>query len=1858
MTIHLTEEKERELVEKVELRLALADTPHKFEQSLDTFLAPLLLKLASPHASVRQAVFNSLKDILSRLNSLKEVEVPVTKLLLQAQNPPLQADQDGSNVRLYSLLLVSKGIDRLKPDEKSQLIPLMMRGISSLPLAAAARIFHIICKLLLSWEPPLKGSKDEDTVRSHLNLEKEEDLNFLLEKFTQFFLLVPAKADPQSGAIPRGYSCPGLCATDVSFFTYDAGVTFTKEQMLRFKSAIFKFVANGFVPDDQLLIKFLSVVSADSSDISTSATQHLKRLHFPYEDPDFINYLISLYTGNKNTGTPPVKHELQEKILTLLNKSTISTTDPKSVSLICSIGIHSQHYKLRSLSLIFVRHVAKHNYQNLILEQEGEGSADFPTSIASLIRNNLHAEGWPKLYLGSSTPNFGTSTLQRRLQYETLGDILRRDFHLLKDLSYVEFLFDSLKGDLPEFRASIQEALASLTINLSQLPPSSKLKLRKIIRQNVSDDYEIEVAEDEGRKEAIMACRFIAIKFANAAFPFDDAEARMFNVWGTSRTNRFDIIEESYKGLHPYWFRVTQASNTTEYKPTRDLLASEITQTKFPSFSNFVLTLLQEKENAVNTSMSAVFRTLNVAVRFAKQCLVSEAVYGKPSIVTQDEDWSVRIEKAIAIDEFVSKEVFHIVFNIEGKWFVDFLTFLCREFTSKDENNKQTSFSKYEDSIFGQVLLTLLPFCNETTLALLNDMIPSLYSYLGTIETANDADLETAANILGIIAASLPLSDHVGFIVNSLENCGSETKLEPSIFANSYIFPRLYLKGNPLLIDVRKLQILLHKLVSLMSVSKFKLIANKLISQVSKYGLLLLLDGETRQKIFSNMMANLETELVNDVVAVETWGYLSLYSNEFGQFELFFKKLFETHVSKQVDYLFSAGEALSILAGGWYSKFLYQQLDVLGVSCEDLQKEFDDKNLSYAVEQIFTACDSTKPNLRRASCLWLLSIVQYLGKTNQVSSRCSEIHLRFMRFLADRDEFIQESAARGLSLVYEIGDTDLKEGMVKGLLKSFTDSSSTTNMASGSVSADTELFEADTLKTDDGSIRTYKDILNLASEVGDPALVYKFMSLAKSSSLWSSKKGIAFGLGAIMSKSSLQNLLLEDQNTAIKLIPKLFRYKFDPYTNVARSMNDIWNTLIADSSSTVSKYFDEILRELLVGMANKEWRVREASAMALLQLIQSQPQEKFADKMLDIWTMAFRAMDDIKESVREAGTKLTRVLSKILARTIDVSKGVKPEKSKRVLENILPFLLGTKGLNSDAEEVRNFALKTLIDLVKNSGNSIRPFSVQLVYEFTLLFSSIEPQVINYLSLNASNYKIDADAIDTHRRNGVTNSPLLEAIERLIINSDDSMLEAHVNSAIKATKKSVGLPSKVAASAVFNLLVQRYSILLKPFTGKLLKSCTNSFVDRNESVNLAFAHAFGHIYRVATLDKTVKYAEQLSAMYFSSSEVSSKKVVAAAIEAVLKYAPSQFEDVSTIFMPLLFIASNDVEKPISAVFSKIWTEASTSGSGTVKLYIEEIMSLLSKQLSSNDFSTRKTCGKAISLLCEKVDLTIKDKQIQTLFSITIEALAGRSWEGKELIVKGLESLVAKFHYYVSVHDSLKKNLCNVFTNELSRKNQDYVKKIIFSYCEFMQMFREREMIEKLLQVTQSVLESTEKLDENSGDYEISNKRIKPNSEISRKSSKKNIEREEYIVKLLRSCASICAPMDNKEYPDDLLDFILKRVSNIFDNEDVLYTWRSQIAACEIGIEIVNSYDTKMINNNFENSMMSYWKKLFQCNSTKESTENVKIQMIKFGGKLSSKVPRLRFEIESDLRILSDAEATSRIENELRNVGISP
>src|SRR5690606_12210822 len=97
---------------------------------------------------------------------------------------------------------------------------------------------------------------------------------------------------------------------------------------------------------------------------------------------------------------------------------------------------------------------------------------------------------------------------------------------------------------------------------------------------------------------------------------------------------------------------------------------------------------------------------------------------------------------------------------------------------------------------------------------------------------------------------------------------------------------------------------------------------------------------------------------------------------------------------------------------------------------------------------------------------------------------------------------------------------------------------------------------------------------------------------------WSTRAafGGRYGLGTILATSNVA------ENP--KLYPKLYRYRFDPNSNVRRSMNDIWSAIVKDSNAIIEKYFDEIMSDLLTSILDREWRVREASCAAIADIIQ------------------------------------------------------------------------------------------------------------------------------------------------------------------------------------------------------------------------------------------------------------------------------------------------------------------------------------------------------------------------------------------------------------------------------------------------------------------------------------------------------------------------------------------------------------------------------------------------------------------------------------------------------------------------------
>ncbi len=211
----------------------------------------------------------------------------------------------------------------------------------------------------------------------------------------------------------------------------------------------------------------------------------------------------------------------------------------------------------------------------------------------------------------------------------------------------------------------------------------------------------------------------------------------------------------------------------------------------------------------------------------------------------------------------------------------------------------------------------------------------------------------------------------------------------------------------------------------------------------------------------------------------------------------------------------------------------------------------------------------------------------------------------------------------------------------------------------------------------------------MATDMGQPDLVYRFMDLAHHARALSTKRGAAFGFASIARRAGAA--LAPHMGV---LVPKLYRMLHDPNKGVADAASAIWSALVSDPRAALDEHFDAIVRELLRDLGGRLWRGREAAAGALADALTGRRWPQLAPHFGDVWNMTLRALDDIKESVRVAASGLARTLAALTVRLCDASATTDGEAAAAALGVALPLLL-RQGVPAQAGEVRGLAVRTI-----------------------------------------------------------------------------------------------------------------------------------------------------------------------------------------------------------------------------------------------------------------------------------------------------------------------------------------------------------------------------------------------------------------------------------------------------------------------------------------------------------------------------------------------------------------------------------
>ncbi|KAL5412176.1 hypothetical protein PMIN04_009962, partial [Paraphaeosphaeria minitans] len=1697
------EARELALVGKVEMRIALADSEQKLQDLLKLYLTPLLLKLGSESVAVRNKVISICQHVNTRIKP-QEIKLPVAALLKQ-----FKENGDVALIRHFDILYIQQGISRLPVSERLELLPILIQGISSdydKSQQHTSQLFHLILRLLKHFKLPLRGSKEDDELRSSLGVQSE-DAKFLSHWFGKLLLLtVTRAANPDAAASMR---CPGLAVEEYKFLTLqgkpdawdpssDAGLN-----LIESKALVTRLLASGMFTENEKFLPALFASADTNSRISEVGEDVLKRviLSTDLEDDHVIKTLLGLYFGSSAPeGAPAVKVPLRIRILGMLSKSVTSTKFPKDIARIVEEGLLSPELsatnkttagreasKYRSAIFALVNFVAR------------RGAADHLATIAEGLVGNLRAflqdQGWP-------TPDRDQDMELRGYGYETIGLLAKaspNSILLEPNLDLLEWLFHSLREDASgkEVAVSIDEALSSVLGAFSTpLSDSIRPKFRQILLK-----YSTNVDSSKKRDEKILrSTQYTATRFANRCLSYDDVLARWIDILAVSggSSERHEVVEEGRKGLDPFWFNMSNSS------PGIDADGDKLSFPNFDELVQFIFARQGEDDDDMDVdnngdavSQAQLFQqqfshTLPIVIKFCSEVAMHAALADKDIHEKFAEDWGRKLETLMSSD-LRARQAFRAFAAVDAH-----ATSLAILLRASFDRLTRDELSDVGDC--GSSFIRLLSLCPDTIwkrASLLRDfraLEPSVLSNnanrraaathaYGLLASHEDVQAEPAQQSLSLLYGKIETwKDAVGGEINQING---------AIAALGFYLSRAHWKGLSASAGDESLKKTLDVVFKILAESKdatlkasvftcidqlslFQVISPSVIAPYAKF-------QDVAQQIYDSAKAGTTS-------AILALGHLSTTTDETSDddkksgYNFIADRLYELHEVRQPEVQFSVGEALSCFASGWESKALVAELDIEHAT--QPHEPWDatpitpsgparEKTLTTVLEKTLKGCKQTKPSLKKASVIWLLCLLQYCGHKSEIRQYLPQCQLAFKYCLSDRDEVVQEAASRGLGLVYEKGDRQLKDDLVRDLVGSFSDNKA---KMSGTVSEDTQLFEPGALPTGDGSITTYKDILSLASEVGDSSLVYRFMSLASNNSIWSSRAAFGrFGLSNIFSDSSVDGYLAENP----KLYPKLYRYRFDPNPNVQRSMNDIWNALVKDSSATIDKNFDAIMDDLLTSILTKEWRVRQASCAAISDLVQGRGIEKYEKYLGDIWDKCFKVLDDIKESVRAAAASLARVLTGILTRSLEAGDS-SIKSADAMLSRVLPFLFSGSGLESSAEEVRSFAVHTLLQIVKKSNaKTLNPHVPELVEKLLGLLSSLEPEAVNYIHLNASKYNLTEQKIDDMRLQSVRSSPLTESIERCLDLADADTMKALVPRIEAAMKAAVGLPSKVGCSRILVTLSTRHNFGFKPYADGFLKTLQKYVHDRNDTVSSSYAAAAGYVARLASDKQLIATIAFCHKIYFESEDEKSRITAGDIILSISKNAADRFTSLSSELLPFIFLAKHDTSEQVKRLFEDTWSE-NVAGSRAVLLYLKEIVSLSDKYLESPKWALKHAAAKTIADAVTSITTgseTISKANAETIWPSLDKAMGAKTWDGKEIVLEAFVRFVERGESLWKEDKKVAKQMEKVALREAKRQNKPYRPHALHALGKICLARTDLELSGAVVEVVQTVLEET-------------------------------------------------------------------------------------------------------------------------------------------------------------------------------------
>lgn len=132
------------------------------------------------------------------------------------------------------------------------------------------------------------------------------------------------------------------------------------------------------------------------------------------------------------------------------------------------------------------------------------------------------------------------------------------------------------------------------------------------------------------------------------------------------------------------------------------------------------------------------------------------------------------------------------------------------------------------------------------------------------------------------------------------------------------------------------------------------------------------------------------------------------------------------------------------------------------------------------------------------------------------------------------------------------------------------------------------------------------------------------------------------------------------------------------------------------------------------------------------------------------------------------------------------------------------------------------------------------------------------------------------------------------------------------------------------------------------------------------------------------------------------------------------------------LPFVFVAKHDPNDQVKEQFSNAWDET-VGGSRAISLYLKEIVELCLTYLDSPQWVLKHTSARAIAdavTAVTSLETTISAEAAQVLWPALEKAQGGKTWEGKEDVLKAFVKFVESAKPYWESHPDVASAIIKV------------------------------------------------------------------------------------------------------------------------------------------------------------------------------------------------------------------------------------